>query len=360
MVQGSQLPPEDRAGVSASRTPKPEIHHILDEDWSEEYAISPEWGMAWRAIQEDQQEWPAGYRMYAGKLYLGEKLCIPEELVHLVLKDFHYQKGHIGVERMLSAIPDSFAMASLDPKTTLKKLVMEIKRCCPHCQASEPPNWAVRGQYEATPIPEHPFVSVCVDIFSMPEVVWKGASYDQMVLCVDRHSGWMIARPTEKLGLTAEKCAHLLIEGGMGILGVPSVITSDQGPQFAGKWFRTMCARLGVRQAFSQAHRPQANGKAESAGKQVITLMRKMHAEEGMNWVEALPRVLMRLHDMAGEGGLSPHQIIMGRPRSLGALPYNPERDCPDAEEFLDHVAEMDASIAEKLEKNTSPRTEQS
>lgn len=112
-----------------------------------------------------------------------------------------------------------------------------------------------------------------------------------------------------------------------------------------------MCARLGFRQAFSQAHRPQANGKAESAGKQVITLMRKMHAEEGMNWVEALPRVLMRLHDMAGEGGLSPHQIRMGRFRSLGTLPYNPERDCPDAEELLDYMAEMDSSIAKKLKR---------
>ena len=61
-----------------------------------------------------------------------------------------------------------------------------------------------------------------------------------------------------------------------------------------------MCARLGIRQAFSQAHRPQANGRAEAAGRQLITRMRKMHADEGVNWVEALPRALLQIHDMTG------------------------------------------------------------
>ncbi len=57
-----------------------------------------------------------------------------------------------------------------------------------------------------------------------------------------------------------------------------------------------MCGRLGIQEAFSQAH-PQANGKAEVAGQQLFGLLRKLHAEEKINWVEALPRALLYLHD---------------------------------------------------------------
>ena len=53
-----------------------------------------------------------------------------------------------------------------------------------------------------------------------------------------------------------------------------------------------MCDRVGVMQAFSQAHRPQGSGRAEVACKQLITLLRKMHADNGANWVEALPRAI--------------------------------------------------------------------
>ena len=72
-------------------------------------------------------------------------------------------------------------------------MATRVKRGCVVCQACEHPNWAIKGRYEMTPIPPAPFISVCVDIFSLPEVNWQENTYDALVLCVDRHSGWMIA-----------------------------------------------------------------------------------------------------------------------------------------------------------------------
>ena len=134
--------------------------------------------------------------------------------------------------------------------------------------------------------------SVALDVFSLPQVEWQGERFDALLLCVDRLSGWVLARPTTKLGLTAEKAARLMMDNGWDTFGVPSIITSDQGPQFVGQWWRTMCARLGIRQGYSQAYRPQANGLAEVAGKTLIGLMRKMWVEDHINWVEARPCVL--------------------------------------------------------------------
>lgn len=170
--------------------------------------------------------------------------------------------------------------------------------------------------------------------------------YDCAVVCLDRHSGWIIAKPTQHVGLTAEKCAHLLLNDSWDQFGIPAIITSDQGPQFVGPWFQTMCSRLGILQSYSQAHRPQANGRSEAAGKQIFHKLRHLNAEKAINWVEALPRALRFIHDQEGPGGLSPYRILMGRDRPLQGIPYSVPRQCLDANEYFDHIDWLDKEVS--------------
>ena len=148
-------------------------------------------------------------------------------------------------------------------------------------------------------------------------------------------------------GLTAEKTAHLLMDGGWELFGLPSLITCNQGPQFTGQWFRTMCARLGIRVAYSQAYRPQANGRAEVAGRILKGLLRKFAAEAGgVNWVEALPRLLFQYHGTKMENGMSPFQMIFGRERSSAGLPTLPPRECESAKTFLERMEVLDWEVS--------------
>jgi len=101
--------------------------------------------------------------------------------------------------------------------------------------------------------------------------------------------------------------------------------------------------------AFSQAYRPQANGRPEVAGKTLITTLRKLNFEGNVNWVEALPFALRLIHDRVGESGLSPHQIVFGRDRNLAGLPYTPPHVCEEASEFMDRVEELEKSVASML-----------
>ena len=96
-----------------------------------------------------------------------------------------------------------------------------------------------------------------------------------------------------------------------------------------------MCARLDIRQAYSHAHRPQANGRAEVAGQRVYNLLRKMHTEAKLNWVEALPRVLWIQNNLINDTGVSPYQILFGRDRLEGSISYEPPTMCPSAETFF-------------------------
>ena len=170
--------------------------------------------------------------------------------------------------------------------------------------------------------------------FQKPPVKFHGENCDCFVACVDRHSGWIVALPFLLEGLTSDKVAKAMYQSWRNF-GIPSLITSDQGPQFVGGWWKHMCSQLGVHHAYSQAYHHPANGRAEVAGQQLMERLRLLHTDHKINWVEALPLVVDRIHDLVGETGYSPYEIVFGRSRPLGNLPYRPERFCEDAQQFF-------------------------
>ena len=103
---------------------------------------------------------------------------------------------------------------------------------------------------------------------------------------------------------------------------------------------------MGIRQAYSQAYHHQANGRVERAGQQVMEILRKLYADERINWVEALPRVVDRIHDVKGESGYSPYEILFGRERPLAGHPYAPPKECEDAIAFFAHMQDIDKKVA--------------
>ena len=167
-------------------------------------------------------------------------------------------------------------------------------------------------------------------------------------MCVDRLSGWIIAVPCLDKGLTGAKLAQIMLKE-WSPFGIPSVMTSDRGSHFTGAWWRTFCAELGIRHAYAHVYHHQANGRAEVAGQQIKEVLRKILVEENLTWVEALPRVLNKIHDAKGVGGLSPYEIMFGRYRPLANAPYEPEKECEDAKEFFNRMLDSDERISRIL-----------
>lgn len=319
---------------------------ILELDWAPDYASSARFQHVWHTIEHPKGGWPVGYKMLRGKLYYKERLCVPEAKVYQLCQEHHEHHGHLAAERLLPGLELRYEIAvGID----LLGMLGRVKRRCLVCQACQAPTWSAKQPIVMTPIPPRVMASVCLDIFSMPAVDWQGETFDCFLLCVDRHSGWTLARPARKAGLTGKKAAHLLLDGCWGEMGLPAIVTSDQGTQFTAQWWDTMRARLGIQAVYSQAHRPQANGRAEVAGKVLQELLRKMAQGSDFNWVEALPRALRIHHDTVDPVmGMSPYQAIFGRERALGGLPWQPDRDCFEAQVFFNRMQEIDTEIARK------------
>ena len=88
-----------------------------------------------------------------------------------------------------------------------------------------------------------------------------------------------------------------MIRHWLTIFDVPTVICSDQGSQFVGTWFKTMCKHMGIRHAKTVAYHSPSNGRAEVAGWQMFKKFRQLHIDEpGRNWYNSLWRVLQAYH----------------------------------------------------------------
>ena len=110
-----------------------------------------------------------------------------------------------------------------------------------------------------------------------------------------------------------------------------------------------MCGRLGIQGFYSQAHHHQANGRAEVQGRISKELVKKLgDTVRKSNWVELLPIALRQYLDMPGPAGLSPYEIVFGRPRYLSGLPYSPPRESEDANQFFKRMVELEEKVAQK------------
>ena len=295
-----------------------------------------------------------GVTIFKGQMFFEEKLCIPMSFQNEVVQDNHEFGGHVGPERTWKHISLRYSWA--DEKIAQQFCQLICKKCV-ICQASQRGE-TLKGPIESTPIPPAPMANVAIDLFKMPEVLYEGEKYNTMAVCVDRHSGWIVAVPCFDKGLTGAKLARKMIRDHWRPFGIPSVISSDQGSHFVSTWWQNLCSLLGIRQAFSQAYHHQANGRAERAGQQILEIPRKLYAESKSNWVEALPQVLDRIHDVRGESGFSPYEILFGRVRPMAGIPYTPPRECEDAQKFFHRMNEIDLQVAEILNRTHKTQAE--
>ena len=342
------------------------VRSVVTEDWSDDYAASEHWSRYWNAVSApSDDEWPEGLTEDGNKLFLKDKLLVPENRVEELIDHWHNaQLMHPGRDKMQQDLEWRFKFppgyyAILD------------RYCsdCAVCRATKSPNHSTAGNPVYTAIPEAPMRSVAMDVFAMPEVTVEGETYDCVILAVDRHSGYIVAVPGKKskkkdkkdkhgLGLQAKTVANAMIRHWLTIFDVPAVICSDQGSQFVGTWFKTMCKHMGIRHAKTVAYHSRWNGRAEVAGREMFEKFRQLHIDEpGWNWYNSLWRVLQAYHDLPGPTGLSPHRILFLRDRvSRTLLWMNHGKVARDANAMMAEADNTAAKVCKALQDEHDKR----
>ena len=342
------------------------VRSVLTEDWSDDYAASEHWSRYWNAVSApSDNEWPEGLTEDGDKLFLKDKLLVPENQMEELIDHWHNARlMHPGQDKMQQDLEWRF-------KFPPGYYALLDKYCsdCAVCWATKSPNHSTAGNPVYTAIPEAPMRSVTMDVFAMPEVTVEGETYDCVILAVDRHSGYIVAVPGKKskkkdkkdkhgMGLQAKTVANAMIRHWLTIFDVPSVICSDRGSQFVGTWFKTMCKHMRIRHAKTVAYHSRSNGRAEVAGRQMFEKFRQLHIDEpGRNWYNSLWRVLQAYHDLPGPTGLSPHRILFPGDRVSRTLPWlNHGKVARDANPMMAEADDTAAKVCKALQDEHEKR----
>ena len=266
---------------------------------------------------------------------------------------WHHHMMHPGVRKQALDMQRRFEIDQI----SLYNAIRKVTKGCSVCQACNPDNRNVTGEAQWTPVPDQPMESVAMDVFSMPEVHIGKETFDCVVLCVDHHSGYVVAVPARKRGLLAQEVAVMMICHWLTVFGIPCTICSDRGPQFTGGWSKAMCSLMGIRHAKSVADLSRSNGRAEVAGRQLSGKVRKIHlTNPRRNWFEEMWPALKAHHDTPTPGGLSPHQTLFGRDPLGWGLPLSGEGMAMDTKEFFARQEATARDIRQQLEREHAVR----
>ncbi|XP_049515032.1 uncharacterized protein K02A2.6-like [Dermacentor silvarum] len=148
--------------------------------------------------------------------------------------------------------------------------------------------------------PTRPWEEVGVDLFHL-----NGQDY---VFLVDYRSSFP---EVISLRSTSAPAVINVIKSVFARHGIPRLVRSDNGPQFAAREFSTFADSYGFRYVTSSPHFPQLNGEVERMVRTVKDLLR--NADDPY-------LALLAYRDTPGVNGVSPAQLFMGRRLQPGYL----------------------------------------
>ena len=217
-----------------------------------------------------------------GLLLRGNRMVIPHILRNDILKRIH--TGHLGIAKCRERARQGVWWPGLSAE--LEKLVNNCTECCKaRIQSPEP--------LCPSPLPDLPFQKVASDLFEL-----NGRTY---LLLVDYYSRYVeIAKLS---GTTATEIINHM-KGIFARHGIPEVLISDNGPQYASSTFSQFSRDYGFSHYTSSPLYPQGNGEAERAVRTVKDLLRK----QGDPYLALLAHRATPL-----SCGYSPSELLMGR-----------------------------------------------
>ena len=323
----------------------------LEIDWN--YDDDPDFGEIVDSIKAGNTE--KDFWLFQGRLRHLHLTCVPKKLVTPLLKAIHGAQ-HAGPEKTLQIFERQYECA-VQPKD-LKTLVDDLCRRCQLCQGLKAKKGIQGRTLEFYPIPPQVFHSLAMDFVDMPPVKYEGEEYDYALVVVCRLSGYIFVIPCKKKGLTAERVANMFFHRIVWLTGLPKEVFSDNDKVLCSSFFNTLFALSGIEKYNSIAYRPQGNGRAEAAVRQVLEALRKFawvqryDKKRKTSWVELLPMAVFTLNDTPGAvAPYSPHQIVFGR-NPIGPFevpPLSLPKISTSAEEWFAEMQDTWKLVRDKL-----------
>ena len=205
-----------------------------------------------------------------GLVLRGRKIVVPEVLVDKVLKIAH--EGHLGIVKTKSLIRTKVWFPDLD------KRVENLIKTCFACQLE---GKATYEPIKSTELPDAAWDHLCMDFYGVP-------NNGELMVVMDEYSRFPMI---EEVKSTASEHVIPALDSIFSVLGIPSVLKTDNGPPFNGHRFKEYSEYMGFKHRKITPLAPQANGQAENFMKNLGKVIR-YSMNENKNWREEINKFL--------------------------------------------------------------------
>jgi hypothetical protein len=178
--------------------------------------------------------------------------------------------------------------------------------------------------------------------------------HDSVFVVVDRFSKMAHFIPCHKID-DASHIANLFCRDILRLHGVPKTIVSDRDVKFLSYFWKTLCAKLGIKLLFSSAYHPQTDGQTEVTNRTLSTLLRVLIKKNIKEWEDCLP-IAEYAYNRASHSttGKSPFEVVYGfnplSPLDILPLPLQ-ERVNMDASARASYIKRMHDDTRRTMER---------
>ncbi|XP_014676436.1 PREDICTED: uncharacterized protein K02A2.6-like [Priapulus caudatus] len=203
----------------------------------------------WPAIIQELPNELRPYRPFRDKLgmsngviFKGRQVIVPQSMRTDILQQLH--SGHPIIEKMRLLARQSVYWPNIN------RNIDELVRKCKQCQEHMPHQR--REPLIPHEIPITLWTKIGMDLFELDRV--------QYLIMVDYHSKFPVVH---RLASTTSSSVANAITGIFSLLGSPTEVMSNNGPQFVSAAFQQMCKEWGITHTTSSPRYPQSNGLVE-------------------------------------------------------------------------------------------------
>jgi len=217
-----------------------------------------------------------------GLLLYDDRIYVPASQQQAILANLHV--GHQGVTKCRARARSSVFWLGLSQQ------IQALVRACEHCQKFARAH--LKEPLIPIPIPDRPWSRIAADLCDFNGVYLVVTDYYSRFIEI-----------YQLTTLTTKGVTNRLTEM-FARWGLPDILVSDNGPQFASKEFASFCRQYGIHHVTSSPYYPQANGMAERGVQIAKSILRQPNPMLALMSYRATP---------CASTGFSPAQLIMGR-----------------------------------------------
>ncbi|KAJ0501896.1 putative nucleotidyltransferase, Ribonuclease H [Helianthus annuus] len=210
--------------------------------------------------------------------------CVGPEQSQYLVKEVHEGicGAHFGARSVVAKLMNlGYFWPSMHRDTT--KLLRKCDACQIHAPVPKSP------KHDLVPITSAwPFYKWGMDIVGQFPPSKAGVKF--LFVAIDYFTKWPEVKPLAKI--TGKQIIDFVWENIICYYGLPGVLVTDNGKQFAEKPFSVWCKEYKINQVFSSVAYPQSNGQVERTNRSILEGIKTRLGRYESNWLEELPSVL--------------------------------------------------------------------